>query len=214
MVLQELKKGTSITLEVIWGNTKFEFETKVLASRNDGIIVELLVYNGIPLDLGAGKFKDISYNIYVITEKSQRIAWKNVQIEMLTLREQGKVYLVKTYNFAKNGALSERRTEERTVINRAAFLWTGDRKIPIKVYDISSKGISFYVARGVEIDYPAMSIEIEDYVGGKEIDFMVNCRFARRVDSEDESLIGCVITRETKGLLFYVFAKRLQLAKY
>lgn len=73
----------------------------ILAVKGDGIIISPLVFNGITLDLGLGKNKDMSYNIYTIVD-SRRIGWKNVQIELVALTNNQQAYYVRTFQFAKS----------------------------------------------------------------------------------------------------------------
>lgn len=112
MVIQDLRRGEELTLEIMWGTSNYEMTTSVLAVKGDGIIVSAIEHKGITLDLGLGKFKDMSYNLYTIVN-AQRIGWKNVQIELVTLTNQKKAYYVKTFNFAKMSSSGERREEER-----------------------------------------------------------------------------------------------------
>ena len=180
MILQELKRGEAITLEIVWGSNSYEMPVNVLAVKGNGIIISPLIFNGITLDLGRGKINDMSYNLYTIVD-SQRIGWKNVQIELVTLNNHTQAYFVKTFQFARMSSNGERRGEERTVVKTRGILTTEISRVPIQIYDISSKGISFYVNKGEYIyEEQPVAIEIVDRVRGKDMKRSINCKVARK----------------------------------
>lgn len=213
MILQELKKGEAITLEIVWGTNSYEMSVNVLAVKGDGIIISPLIFNGITLDLGRGKNMDMSYNIYTIVD-SRRIGWKNVQIELVTLTNKEQAYYVRTFLFAKRSSDGERRGEERTIIKANGYLVEENRKIPIKIHDISSNGISFHISKGayLYLDQP-VAIEVVDKVKGKDMNILINCKVARKASGDMDEIVGCSIGKGTKALLFYLFSKRLAMTR-
>lgn len=211
MVLQDLVKGDEITIEIVWGNSIYHLPSKVVVAWNKDIYIEPLTYNGHVIDLSRMMFRDMTYNIYAINkETDHRVKWNNIHIEPVVLKSGDTVYSLKTYEFARNSVLSERRVEDRTQINIPGIVYLNEGMVPIRIRDISASGLSFTTTKGAEINNGLFQVEFTDSAKGDLYDILLHCRFVRRVEQGMEALVGCALTKQSKDLLFYIFNKRLE----
>lgn len=214
MKIQELKKGDSVTVEIMWGESSYELASKVIYSLNNDVFIEPFMYKNSVVDLGKNISQDMFYNIYAVDkDNNQRVQWKNVRIEMVTLKNGKAAYSLKTYQFAKNSITSERRTQERTVVNVPDIAYIEGKRVPIAIRDISSSGCSITCSSGVDIPSGNFEIEFSDIAKDEAYTILLQCKVVRRNNMGIDGFFGCQITQENKDLLFYMFHKRIDLQR-
>ncbi len=211
MVLQDLQVSDELNLEIHWGEISYSVPTKVVVVLKEAILVNPFVSQGIVLDLDSDKFKDMRYNIVSKDKKDgHAITWKNVVIQKTKYRNIT-LYQVESPKYAQQAQHSERRENNRMLVDKVGSVCAGDRSVKHKavIHDISSGGVSFYVAAGFETDGRSILVEFDDVVRERNYHLHIECVFVREVKQNEHLLIGCSFKSAERNLLEYVCLKRM-----
>lgn len=210
MNLLDLSRRTQLTLEISWGDNRYEITTQVVGSSEDGLLIEPLQYDDKVLDFGIANRKKIIFNLYVVEPNSNiRQVWKAVDLK--TVVYKGRVYYtVKTSAFNMNSTPSERRTNNRMQVDVKGVLELGKDQtgISVHVVDVSDSGISFTTDTEVEIDKMPYTLHFTDIVKEETFNLKVKCVWARRVEMDDKILWGCRISEVDRKALTYISLKK------
>lgn len=213
MELTDLRQGDRIILEIKWGERPYQIKTAVVGTGEKAILIKPFTYKGTVLDLTSVQFHDMIYNIYCMDKKTDsRLVWNNVQIE--TQVYKGETYYVVRPSVSRRfPSLSERRGHKRMILNCSGNVLLGkdDMQMSVQVHDVSDKGVSFIMQKGIEFYGKAIRIEFEDEVRGHSFLLQADCRLVRRQELQDgQELIGCSIVQTNRDFLAYVCLKRME----
>lgn len=196
-------------MEINWGNNLYKVPTKVVVVLKDAILVNPVVCQGIVLDLD--KFRDMCYNIISKDKKDGHvITWKNVLIQK-TKYKNITLYQIESPKYAQLAQHNERRENGRTLVDKVGSVYVGSRenRKTAVIHDISSNGISFYVAGGFESDGKTISVEFDDMINDRMFHLRLDCTFVREVEQNDHFLVGCSVKNVERNILEYVCLKRM-----
>lgn len=210
MTLQDLKKGQMVTLEVVWGETKYDIPTEVMGATKDAVLIRPFSYKGTTLDLGTGKFRNMIYNLHApdIKENDRKV-WRRVQISTLD-HNDSTYYAVRLSAMGHYAVSSDRRENKRMVLDLKGVLWIKGTKERIQtiVHDISDGGMSMYVPKGFLPDNRVMTVSYDDSVQGHGFTLNIDCVQVRSMVEGEYVLLGCRITNMDKDLLAYICLRK------
>ena len=210
MTLQDLKKGQMVTLEVVWGETKYDIQTEVVGATKDALLILPFSYKGTTLDLGSGKFKSMTYNLHVADKaENDRKVWRSVIISTVKVNDMF-FYAVKLSAMGHIPISSDRRENKRLVLDvkGSAIVRGSDKSVPVIVHDISDGGLSFFAASGFNPGGKILRITYDDVVQGHGFTLNIECVRVREMDDGAYTLLGCKITNMDKDLLAYVCLRK------
>lgn len=211
MRIQDLPVGSEITLEVDQGDSKFGVKLKILGSSPDGIYLQPIMVKGKVLDVGLRQFHKWVYNIYAFYgENKQRIGWKNVQLELVRNADGSCMYQARTYTFATNSIVSERRNNIRFMVDAHGIAKSGELEIPVAINDVSANGVSFWVPKEVTFPESRFFLRFFDDVHGEYSEMELFCTVARRVEKESKTLMGCRIDKCNDAYISYIRIKLIK----
>lgn len=211
MVLQDLRESDELTLQISWGDNQYTVPTKVVVVLENAILVNPFMSQGIVLDLGSEKFRDMHYNIVSRDKKDGHIiTWKNVCIQKTKYRNIT-LYHVESPKYAKQAHHSERRENMRMLVDKVGTVSVGDRTVKqtAVIHDISSGGVAVYVSDAFEADERGILVEFDDEIRGRKFHLQIECRYVREVKQKEHLLIGCSFKSAERKLLEYVCLKRM-----
>ena len=145
MIIEQLRAGQEVTLEVLIGGSSFELKTEVVGTNAEtGALVKPYVYNGQVVDFTNGSPQSMTFSLHCIDPHTGgRVVWKNVAVNVIKFRGVD-YYAVDAKAFGKIAASSERREDVRVHVKKpGSALMEDGRRFSISVLDISDSGVSF-----------------------------------------------------------------------
>lgn len=213
MVLKDLLEGEDIVLQIGWGENNYRIANKVIAIKDDGIIIHAILCRGEVLDLGSKRLSDM---IYTITAQDRRdghlLTWKSVQMEKLIYNGE-QAYYVKAPVFAQLAIHNERRRQKRTLLDVPCRIELNDEagtQVNGIIHDISDSGIAFYIGGTVDTEKRPYTLEWTDTARGKRFHLRVHCTSVRTVQQAGHTLVGCIISKSDPKILEYILYKRTE----
>lgn len=211
MKLSELIVGQQIVIQILWGEQKIEFFSKVLEVSDMSVLVTPYLHNDSPLELNIDAANNVICNIFVTSQQNnQRRSWRNVELQ--TIKEDGKVsYCITTNGFNHVSSHDDRRKHERVSVYKDAQICdtnTGERT-DILINDISDIGISFTAKEAISVQMNQIVILFQDVANDKNFNMRVECKVVRKHNTDDGVFYGCRIINENKDFLLYSFILRL-----
>lgn len=205
MQIQDLPLQSDIILEVDRGDSSFCVRSKVLEYFSDGIAIAPIYAKGTVLNIGVRPFSTWKYHVYAcVGKEKRRISWKNVQTEMIHTASVGDVYYLRTYAFAKESVSSERRTDTRYPVDVQGLVRSGDMEFAVKINDVSSMGLSFWMEEGQILSESNLTLRFSDDVHGNLGAMELFCQVARRVGRDGRTLVGCRISKYNNAYVSYI----------
>ena len=210
MKLIELMRNQSLTIQLLWGEQKIEFFSKVIEKDDSAVYVSPYLHNDSELELNVVQGKDVICNIFTNDPLNKhRISWKN--IELTTVIRDGKtLYCLKTNGYNHVAKHDDRRTHNRLVVQVKAKAFDGKASegVDIIVHDISDVGISFYAPKTFSPNTNHLNVEFSDVINEKEFNINVECIIVRTTNKAGNRFCGCRILKENKDFQLYGFMKR------
>lgn len=209
MKLEDLQKGQSVTLEIVWNDTKTEVPSKIVGKVKDKLLLKPYSYNGITIKMVSGQLSDMIFNLYSIGEDKKRQGWNGIDITSLAY--QGELYYaVTTKAFNKVSTNRERRDNPRIPIGQFGYIIDeyGRHGIEIRVEDISNNGILISMPFGNTIPSNLIEIEWSDTVYGRKFTVFVKARYRREFMKDRRMMYGLEISSPDKNFIMYLLSKK------
>lgn len=216
MLLTDLTPKQKVYIEVIVNDKSFELPSSVIQVTGNGVKLEPYLHNGSVVDFSLAIHADIKFNLHCVDETTQtRKMFKNVRITTEAF-DGFKYYMVTVRKMDSIAFSSERRGNVRMPLQGTGyvtFIPLGDT-VPttynVELYDVSEKGVSFYLNANLDISNTKVRVGFTDLVLDKTYDINMNCTIVRIVDKEDnKKFYGCRLDDLTKDILMYLCFKHI-----
>lgn len=212
MEIQQLLRNQPVTIQIIWGEEKIEFVSRVVKQSEKGVYVTPYLHNGRPLKLNIQPEKGVMCNIYCEdADTGKRISWKNITLETEESKN-GAVYNITTFSFNLLGSEDERRTHERIKIHKMGLVADdiNGGMVEVRIHDLSDNGIAFYAPQSFEPETSKMRVMFTDYVKEEQFNIDTVCRIVHSSLKSGNKYYGCEVTEPGQEFLLYGFMKRLE----
>lgn len=210
MKITELKEGTELVLEIVWGDSSYEIPSKIVLSMAGRVFIQSFTYKGATLDLNHPSFRGMVFNIYAHPDSSgARLVWRSVSLEMRVVRAKV-FYEVKASGFCADGQECERRDAQRIRIGIPGVLRipTENREINVEIYDFSRDGVAFLSKENMKLIGALVEVFFEETVRNHPFEVHVTARCVRK--KEDERILyGCHIRAMDHDALAYLTQKSM-----
>lgn len=210
MKVTELKEGTELTLEIIWGETSYEIPTKIVLSMAGRVFIQSFSYKGQTLDLSNPSFRGMAFNIYAKPEEDGvRLVWRSVTLEMRTVKAKI-FYEVKTSTFCADGQECERRDAKRIRIGVPGVVRIPheNREVDVEIYDFSHDGLAFFLDEDIKLIGSMLEIYFEETVRNHPFAVRLDARCVRKQKGE-QILYGCQVRVLDKEATAYLTQKTM-----
>lgn len=212
MILQDLLMGTDIYLEIVHGERKFEIPSKIMGIDKGGVFIPIFSVGGNTIDFSTIEFSGIVFNLYCIDKRyDNRYCWKSVSLHVTKWQGED-YYLVSSTGFGKIGKESDRRNNERLILNLLgeAILPQNRESIQGAILNISNDGIAFCTQKNFMEIGSRIKICFQDNVGEHHFSLNIEVRCVRKEPFGQNYFYGCNLTEQSKQWLTYVFLKKLR----
>lgn len=210
MHIDRLQKDSTVTLQIVIEDKKYEIISRVAGTSNGSLLVETIhTSEGIYL-LTPNQLSKAVYNMYANDSAGNRVGWYNVTVKNFNYKNH--YYSgISTRGFNQNSVPSDRRVDERIRVDSViAKAQTSDGKsYDVDIYDVSSSGISFLSDECDCLNKKVM-IHIEDTVNKESFNLNINCTCVRIGHEDGKILCGCSIGEADRPYLNYIFDKKLE----
>ena len=212
MKITELKEGTDLILEIVWGESSYEIPTKIVLSMAGRVFIQSFTYKGKTLDLNNPSFRGMVFNIYANPgDGNARLSWKSVTLEMRTVRTKI-FYEVKTSSFRAEGQECERRDAKRIRLGLPGVVRIPmeNREINVEIYDFSRDGIAFTTEENLRLVGGMIDVYFEEKVRFRDFEIHVVARCVRKQEGE-RNLYGCHIRSLDNDASTYLSQKTMDI---
>lgn len=208
MTIDKLVAGQEVTLEIIIGDSSFEFKTEVVGTNNGtGVLVKPYMYNGQVVDFKNGSPQGISFLLHCIDPNTKgRVVWRDLSVNVVNFKGVD-YYAIDARAFGKIAASSERREDGRVSVKTpGSALMEDGRRFSISVLDISDSGISF-IGNSYRVTIgDIVEINFADNANSSDFSLAVKARIVR-AEAEERGILyaGKVLERDNKLLAYLCF---------
>ncbi len=208
MLLQDLTMGDDLILEILWGEFHYDIKSKVEYVKKDGIPITSFTYAGRTIDFNRAEFKGAVIDVYVNDPEGKRYCWKDVDIEIKTVFGKD-FYMVRAHEFKKFALESERRQNDRILLNKNCNVVFEDNGAVhhVVLHDISSTGLAFLSDEDLEVGGRLIKVEFSDDIRGHSFEVRLECRFVRKTPKDTMELFACRISQANREALAYLYLK-------
>lgn len=212
MKFDELVFDQSVIVQIVWGEQKIEFPSKVLKRIENSVYITPYIHNGKPLSFNIENNDGVVCNLFADDKvNNKRVSWKNIKLKTEELNGET-TYCLKTSVFNQMGGQDDRRVHERIIITKKARIFDPqtDKYTEILIHDISDIGISFYAPTSFVPKSNQITIDFVDAVDDKCFNLKVECSITRTDNKAGNVFYGCRIVGENRDYLVYGFLRRLK----
>ncbi len=208
MTIDKLVAGQEVTLEILIGDSSFEFKSEVVGTNNGtGVLVKPYVYNGQVVDFTAGSPQSMSFSLHCIDSNTNgRVVWKNLSVNVVNFKGVD-YYAIDARAFGRIAASSERREDGRVNVHTpGSVLMEDGRRFSVSVLDISESGISF-IGNSFRVTIgDVVEVNFADSANGSDFSLAVTARIVR-AEAEERGILyaGKVLERDNKLLAYLCF---------
>ncbi|MBO5617249.1 MAG: PilZ domain-containing protein [Pseudobutyrivibrio sp.] len=208
MTIDKLAAGQEVTLEIIIGDSSFEFKTEVVGTNNGtGVLVKPYIYNEQVVDFTNGSPESMSFLLHCIDPHTNgRVVWKNLSVNVVNFKGIN-YYAIDARAFGKIAASSERREDGRVMVKvPGSALMEDGRRFSVSVLDISDSGISF-IGNSYRVTIgDLVEINFADNANDSDFSLAVKTRIVR-AEAEERGILyaGKVLERDNKLLAYLCF---------
>lgn len=208
MVIQDLTAGQDVVFEICFYDQKYEFPSKVVGANEAGAIVQPFVYQGMMVDFEMFKQRGACINMHCTdSENKQRYVFQNISSAIIDYKEQ-KYYMVTVATMNTIAYDSERRRDERLSIDRIKgmiILDESKESFPIRLYNISERGLAFTVPKSFPISEEKMMVRFIDTLYKKKFELDLLVSVIHQEEKEERKMYGCRIVNSDNTLLAYMY---------
>lgn len=212
MKIQELKTGTEIVLEIVWGESSYEIPSKIVLSMAGRVFIQSFTYKGNTLDLANPSFRGMTFNIYATHEESgMRTMWRSVGLEMREVK--GKIYYeIKTNAFSAESRDCERRDASRIRIGITGVVRipTRNQEVSAEIFDFSRDGVAFLLKEDIPLVGSMVQVFFSERVRDHLFEVKVDARCVRKKPG-NPILYGCHVRVMDKEAVAYLTHKTLEI---
>lgn len=201
-----------ISIQMVMGEQKIEFQSIVLEKNDTEAFVSPYVHNGTALQLNISMDSGVVCNVFADDMTThQRVSWKNIELKTVE-RDDGIQYSLKTSQFNNIARQDDRRMNERIVIQKPGHVFDGSSEngVQVLIHDISDVGVSFFVSEKYDPKSPQLVVRIKDMIDDKKFDLKVNCTISRTSSCAGSMLYGCRVLGDNRDYQLYRFLKVLK----
>ncbi|SFO41004.1 PilZ domain-containing protein [Pseudobutyrivibrio sp. JW11] len=208
MIIEQLRAGQEVTLEVLIGGSSFELKTEVVGTNAEtGALVKPYVYNGQVVDFTNGSPQSMTFSLHCIDPHTGgRVVWKNVAVNVIKFRGVD-YYAIDAKAFGKIAASSERREDVRVHVKKpGSALMEDGRRFSISVLDISDSGVSFIGNANRVTIGDVVEVNFADNAHNSDFSLAVKAR-VNRAEAENNGILyaGKILERDNKLLAYLCF---------
>jgi hypothetical protein len=208
MIIEQLRAGQEVTLEVLIGGSSFELKTEVVGTNAEtGALVKPYVYNGQVVDFTNGSPQSMTFSLHCIDPHTGgRVVWKNVAVNLIKFRGVD-YYAVDAKAFGKIAASSERREDVRVHVKKpGSALMEDGRRFSISVLDISDSGVSFIGNANRVTIGDIVEVNFADNAHNSDFSLAVKARI-NRAEAEKDGILyaGKILEKDNKLLAYLCF---------
>lgn len=210
--ITELKEGTELVLEIVWGESSYEIPTKIVLSMAGRVFIQSFTYKGKTLDLSNPSFNGMVFNMYASPgEDVGRLAWKSVKLEMRTVKTKI-FYEVKPNTFHLEGQECERRDAKRIRLGLPGVVRIPmeNREINVEIYDLSRDGVAFITEESLRLVGAMIDVFFVESIRGYQFEIHLVARCVRKQEG-DRMLYGCHIRSMDKEASTYLSQKTMDI---
>lgn len=210
MLFQDLAIGQSLSLEMVWENTKYNLDAITVGKNNTGVLIAPLENQDDTILVIRQRIRHLTFSIYTINENGDRISWKNVKVYPMTYKDR--IYFACGTNlFNSKAESSERRNDKRVGLDINGEIQYGEGKVEGLIHDVSDSGISFEVDSDVVFDNTRVYVGFKDVINENDFSICEVARIVRNCPNGDKTLYGCRLMNPSKDYLTYMYFKRMSL---
>lgn len=209
MRLQEIAEGSKINITATKEDLSVNLSTEMAFSFSDCILVKPFIYEGTVVNFNA---EGLVIELIAIKEGEVPYIWKNVTIT----REE---YEGEVYHAVRTGTVGvrlNRRNSFRVFVGErgCAMEVPGNKRIDVIVKDMSSTGIGFLVDSAQDPHLKNGShVHITFSDDAMRSSFDVVGRVIRKVEEEEKTLYGCILSKTYPQIDRYCAAKQVKNGK-
>ena len=208
MTIDKLVAGQEVTLEILIGDSSFEFKTEVVGTNNGtGALVKPYIYNDQVVDFTNGSPESMSFSLHCIDPNSGgRVVWKNLSVTVVNFKGVD-YYAIDAKAFGKIAASSERREDVRVLVHKpGSALMDDEHRFSVSVLDVSDSGISF-IGNSYRVTIgDVVEVNFADNAHDSDFSLAVTARIVRAEAAEDGIFYaGKILERDNKLLAYLCF---------
>ena len=208
MTIDKLTAGQEVTLEILIGDSSFEFKTEVVGTNNGtGALVKPYIYNDQVVDFASGSPQGMSFSLHCIDPQTGgRVVWKNLSVNVVNFKDVD-YYAIDAKAFGKIAASSERREDGRVIVKKpGSALMENGLRFSVSVLDVSDSGVSFLGNSYRVTIGDIVEINFADYAKDSDFSLAVKARIVRAEAEVDGILYaGKILERDNKLLAYLCF---------
>lgn len=208
MTIDKLVAGQEVVLEIIIGDSSFEFKTQVVGTNDGtGALVKPYYYNNQVVDFTHGSPESMSFSLHCIDPTSGgRVVWKNLSVTVVNFKGMD-YYAIDAKAFGKIAASSERREDGRVTVNTpGSALMENGLRFSVSVLDVSDSGISF-IGNSYRVTIgDIVEVNFADNANSADFSLAVKARIVR-AEAEKNGIFyaGKILERDNKLLAYLCF---------
>lgn len=208
MTIDKLVAGQEVTLEILIGDSSFEFKTEVVGTNNGtGALVKPYIYNDQVVDFTNGSPESMSFSLHCIDPNSGgRVVWKNLSVTVVNFKGVD-YYAIDAKAFGRIAASSERREDGRVLVHKpGSVLMDDEHRFSVSVLDVSDSGISF-IGNSYRVTIgDVVEVNFADNANDSDFSLAVTARIVRAEAAEDGIFYaGKILERDNKLLAYLCF---------
>ncbi|MDD2970616.1 MAG: PilZ domain-containing protein [Lachnospiraceae bacterium] len=183
----------------------------MVGTETNGIYIPTLSIGGNTIDFSAKEFSGIVFNLYCTDKRyGNRYCWRSVSLSVR--KWQGTdYYLVTSAGFGKIGTESDRRVDDRILLNLSGEITRRDAEEAVygTILNISNTGMAFHAIDSAINIGTQVKIQFQDEVGEHKFKLAIDTKCIRKQPMDDGFFYGCGVVDVNKEWLTYVFLKKL-----
>lgn len=201
MLITELERETSVTIDIMQGTDKLTFETKVVAPISNGVLIESLKHGDRVLNVS---FKGL---VILLTANLEPLPIRFSEVQLETVQYKGEIYhLAKA---KREGVEVNRRENFRVYIGEDGMAQINEHKKgrEVLVKDVSISGFAIVAKDDLEADDAKVRLSYKD----KESRIILQGQVVRKeLIDESKILYGCKLEKTPDGLAKYLNQKQTE----
>ena len=213
MTLDMLTKGQELEMEIFIGESSFLIRTKVVEKYRGMVLVAPYTYNGVVVDFSSSKLKNITFDLHCIDGGAiSRRVWKNVVVNLVSY--EGKEYYgISTRIFGSLSKSSERRGENRIVLELDGKVIFNGQELDMHAVDISEKGFAFLTVEGFADKGDIVTVRFFDVAMELGFSMVIRIRLLRIEKRGNQCFYAGSMMERPNDLLAYIYYKCLDQKK-
>ena len=217
MLFNELKKGHSVIVQAIWGDSVQDASTKVSDTQGTSLILHTFSYKGLELEVSSKNMPGMVFDlIYTDPDSGEKTVWEDVTVIPATGSDGKNYYAVQLKSAGEKEKNSERRSEMRIPLDIPGIIPgpSPSESVPVTIHDISRSGVSILAPSSYTLTDRKIQAAFSDIVNADAFIIPMECRVLRSVPQPNDILkaggtvlYGCRIEKAGPALVTYLLTK-------